>query len=91
MNPLYYFMDELEDFFRQAKGNFVTARDFNAKAKEKRIGRGILDYRRKKVMEMVPRLDLVVLNTERTTIFRQKSGFKAAGSQSSISHFQRRI
>lgn len=62
-------LDELEDKVRDIGGEMVVAGDFNAKAIE--WGMTDPDTRGRLVMEMVARLNLIVMNTGNTPTFRR--------------------
>lgn len=62
-------LDLLEDMVRRKKRKIMVAGDFNAKAVE--WGMPKTDTRGKRIMEMAASLQLLVLNTGRTTTFRR--------------------
>ena len=61
-------MDGLEDAIHKMEGDMIVARDFNTKALK--WGMPEPDCRGKQLVQMSSRLDLVVLNTGRTSTFR---------------------
>ncbi|XP_046837586.1 uncharacterized protein LOC124432619 [Vespa crabro] len=62
-------LDDLEDALRERQGDLIVAGDFNAKALEWVVARP--DSRGERIMELVSRLQLSVLNTGSTSTFRR--------------------
>ena len=62
-------LNNLNYAIRDVEGELIVAGDFNAKALE--YGKARLDSRGKRVMDMVSRLELVILNVGSTSTFRR--------------------
>lgn len=62
-------LDELEDTLRDMEGEILIAGDFNASAVE--WGEDRSNSRGTRVMDMISRMDLLVLNTGSTPTFRR--------------------
>lgn len=63
-------LDEIENLIRNLDGKVILAGYFNAKSTAWGVERS--DMRRKELAEMAASLDLTVLNTGSSTIFRRK-------------------